>query len=298
MQIPTGLLVTFLPLTARAANIVLSNDDGWAEKNIRVFYDALTAAGENVLISAPAENESGTGSSDETPETVTDGCEFDSCPAGSPAIGSNSSEPRFNYVNSYPVTAMRYGIQNLSQTLLEGPPDIAVAGFNVGSNTGLTTLISGTVGAATEASLDGVPGIAFSGTTGSQVAWTTATQIYQSVYADLSTNVTQTLLASGAPYLPNGIWLNVNYPAVSSSTCSSAAQFKFVLSRIYSATFLTGDDVTSCGSNRLPTESSVVGTSGCFASISVGDASDKTDASASDQATVLAKLQPILSCLP
>lgn len=159
-------------------------------------------------------------------------------------------------------------------------------------------MISGTVGAATEASLEGIPGIAFSGTSGSQVAWTTATQTYQTVYAELSTNVTQTLLASGTPYLPDGIWLNVNYPTVSSTTCSSAARFKFVLSRINTATIFTGDDVETCGSTRLPTESSVVGTSGCFASISVGVASNKLDASADDQATVLAKLQSILSCLP
>lgn len=50
-----------LPLAAKAVNVVLSNDDGWAEKNIRVFYDTLTAAGDSVVLSAPAENESGTG---------------------------------------------------------------------------------------------------------------------------------------------------------------------------------------------------------------------------------------------
>lgn len=132
MHISLLSITPFLPLAAQAVNVVLSNDDGWAEKNIRVFYDALTAAGENVLISAPAENESGTGSSDETPSVVTDGCEFSSCPAGSPAVGANSTMPRFNYVNSYPVTSMRYGIQNLSQTIFGGVPDIAVAGFNVG----------------------------------------------------------------------------------------------------------------------------------------------------------------------
>lgn len=46
---------------ARAANIVLSNDDGWAEINIRTLFNVLEAAGENVVLSAPAENESGTG---------------------------------------------------------------------------------------------------------------------------------------------------------------------------------------------------------------------------------------------
>lgn len=128
-----NLLPLLAPPPSHAATIVLSNDDGWAEKNIRVLYDALTSAGEDVLISAPAENQSGTGSLDLPPHPVLTGCEFDSCPAGSPAVGFNASMPRFNYVNSYPVTSMRYGIQNLSQTFFGGAPDLAVAGFNVGS---------------------------------------------------------------------------------------------------------------------------------------------------------------------
>ena len=114
--IPT--LVAALPL-AQAVNIVLSNDDGWAEINIRQFYEVLTNTNrDSVVISAPAENKSGsgkcrattflswislilpTGSLTATPTTLTEECEFNSCPSGSPAYGSNSSEPRFNYVNS------------------------------------------------------------------------------------------------------------------------------------------------------------------------------------------------------
>lgn len=56
-----SLSFALLPLTTRATNIVLSNDDGWAEINIRTFYNTLTAAGDSVVLSAPAENESGTG---------------------------------------------------------------------------------------------------------------------------------------------------------------------------------------------------------------------------------------------
>jgi hypothetical protein len=44
-----------------AINIVSSNDDGWAEANIRALYRSLTAAGHSVVVSAPAENQSGTG---------------------------------------------------------------------------------------------------------------------------------------------------------------------------------------------------------------------------------------------
>lgn len=61
-------------------------------------------------------------------------------------------------------------------------------------------------------------------------------------------------------------------------------------------------DVVTCNNNgRLPTESSVVSkTSGstCYASISVGIATTKGDASAAQQAVVLGKLGGILSCLP
>lgn len=44
-----------------AVRIISSNDDGWAEVNIRALYDTLTTDGHSVVVSAPAENESGTG---------------------------------------------------------------------------------------------------------------------------------------------------------------------------------------------------------------------------------------------
>ena len=59
------------------------------------------------------------------------------------------------YVNSYPVTAIRYGISTLAPKFFSGKPDIAVTGPNVGSNLGLAVLVSGTVGAATEAVKEG-----------------------------------------------------------------------------------------------------------------------------------------------
>lgn len=56
--------LTLLPLVARAVNIVSSNDDGWAEANIRALHDSLTGAGHSVLLSAPADNQSGKGTHD------------------------------------------------------------------------------------------------------------------------------------------------------------------------------------------------------------------------------------------
>lgn len=58
----SALSLALLPL-ASAINIILSNDDGWAEINVRTFYSALKSSGHSVVVSAPAENQSGTGTS-------------------------------------------------------------------------------------------------------------------------------------------------------------------------------------------------------------------------------------------
>ncbi|KAK3708958.1 hypothetical protein LTR37_011122 [Vermiconidia calcicola] len=206
----------------------------------------------------------------------------------------------WQYVNSYPVTAMKYGINTLAKESYGGKSDIAVAGPNVGSNLGIITQFSGTVGAATAASKLGVPGIAFSGSSGEQTAWSAPLEDYMTIYADLSTTVTQALVSSGKPYLPSNTWLNINYPKVENSSCSSTSDFKFVLSRIYPGVpFITDGDVQTCGNGgRLPTERDVGGTKGCYASISVGVADSKGDAGVAKQTIVRDKLKSILSCLP
>ena len=70
--------------------------------------------------------------------------DFNLIPAGSPGRGSNASDPRLNYVDSFPVTAVKYGIE-LAPGLLGGVPELVVSGPNVGSNLGLITLFSGTM---------------------------------------------------------------------------------------------------------------------------------------------------------
>ncbi|KAL2869073.1 5'/3'-nucleotidase SurE [Aspergillus lucknowensis] len=292
------LALALLPLV-RAINIVSSNDDGWAEANIRSIYNALTSGGHSVVLSAPAENKSGSGSRDETPSDRTEPCEFDSCPANSGPYGFNETDTRLNWVNSYPVTSIKYGIETLSPQFFDGPPDLAVSGPNVGNNLGLTVYLSGTVGAATyAASTGGIPAIAFSGESGTATAWNAETPTYSTVYSELAAKLTDRLVASGTPYLPENIWLNVNFPAVD-ETCASADAFSFVLSRIFTAVpLVTPDDVETCDGTRLPTESSVVDTDGCYVSVSVGTADDKGDADATSQGVVLEKLGDLLTCLP
>ncbi|KAF2790310.1 sure-like protein [Melanomma pulvis-pyrius CBS 109.77] len=294
-----SILLGVLPL-AQAVRIVQSNDDGWAEINIRTLFDDLNAAGHNVILSAPAEQKSGTGSSDAAPTVVdADGCIHNSCPGGSPPTGSNATNPRLNYVNSFPVTSIKFGIDTVAPKIFNGAkPELALTGPNVGSNIGIQAPFSGTVGAATYAvKTAGIPAIAFSGWSGDPTAWDQPTPLHSQIYADLALNVTSQIVASGAPYLPTGVWLNVNFPEVSATKCNNVNQFKFILSRVNWGIF-SSKDTEWCGSDRLPTETDVILKSGCYASISPGDADDKTTVDAARQKLVLDKLKPILSCLP
>ncbi len=249
------------------------------------------------FVSSATSADTKTGSLDLPATPRTQPCEFDSCPADSPAIGADSKHPRLEYVNSYPVTSIKNGISTLGPRFFDGKqPEFAVTGPNVGSNLDFAVPFSGTVGAAVEAVKQGVPAIAFSGRTGSQTAFNATTPLYSKIYADLATNLTTAVLESGTPYLPDGVFLNVNFPSVSATECNETSQFQFVFSRIY-AGILSDDDVETCGSTRLPTERDVVD-AGCFVSVSPGDASDKTTANATSQAVVLSKLKALLGCLP
>ncbi|KAF2247904.1 survival protein sure-likephosphatase/nucleotidase-like protein [Trematosphaeria pertusa] len=292
-------LSAILPL-AQGIRIIQSNDDGWAETNARTFFNRLTAAGHDVVLSGPAENKSGSGSLDAAPTQVdSDGCQFQSCPPKSPPTGANASEPRFNYVNSYPVTAMKTGIDTTGPNLWDGAkPELAVSGPNVGANLGAVVLFSGTVGAAMYAAREaGIPAIAFSGSSGDPTAWNAPTPAYSTVYAELANTITSAVVASGTPYLPTGIWLNVNFPEASSQ-CSSPDQFKFVLTKITWRIFT--QDTEWCGSDSLPLETSVISrTDGCYVTISVGDTDGVLpNADADAQRQVAEKLKPLLSCLP
>ncbi|KAF7320958.1 hypothetical protein HMN09_00182600 [Mycena chlorophos] len=287
---------------AASTKILVSNDDGWAVANIRAAFAALRSAGYNVLMSAPANNESGTGSSMATPTVLNTTCEFDTCPIGAPAEGFNHSEPIFWYVNSFPASSVEFGLQKLAPEFFHSKPDLVFAGPNVGNNLGPTVLISGTVGAATEAALEGIPAIAFSGDTGSQISFTTLSNtsspltLASNLYAELSLKVVDTILASPGPILPRGIALNVNYP--STQNCSKVEDSKFVLTRINPPAAGTVD-VKTCGETQLPTESDAIATAGaCINTISVFNASTKADVDAATQKFVLEKLERILSCLP
>ncbi|CAL1697929.1 unnamed protein product [Somion occarium] len=297
MQLSVATLVLCAVQAVLSQKIILTNDDGWATAQIRAQNDALITAGFDVVLSAPALQKSGTGSSSAPPTPLTQPCEFNTCPTGSPATGFNASNPRLNYVNSFPVDAARFGIQTLAPQFFGSPPDFVVSGPNIGTNLGSGITGSGTVGAASEAALEGIPSAAFSGATGSQVSYTTlvtdpnsTSSVAARLYAGLVAKFTKALITPAArPILQPGITLNVNLAATSGSGCTNASNFRFIFTRLVANSGAT--DVSTCGTTHLPDESTVTRSGGCFVTVTVIDATTKKDVNATVQGVVLNRLQ-------
>lgn len=253
------------------------------------------------MLSSPAVGHSGMSSLDLPAVPVLLGCEFDSCPKLSPAEGFNASDPRLNYVNSFPVTAMKYGLQTLAAKHFApgGAPDLVVTGPNVGDNIGIINdEFSGTLGAACAGAKAGVPAIAFSGVTGDKLSYTTLPNAYSGVYAARAlVFIEHVLKTSASPLLPAGVALNVNFPKVDKAGgCTEPA---FVLSRQTFALPFSKKDVVVCGNGgRLPREQSVMDAEGCYASVTVLDMNSKLDVPASMQKQVADILGDLLTCLP
>ncbi|KAG8894305.1 hypothetical protein FRC00_009148, partial [Tulasnella sp. 408] len=117
---------------APSIKILIGNDDGWAEANVRQLYADAQQAGNDVVLSAGAKNGSGSSSLNIAFGPVQD-AEYDSIPDGAPQAGFNQTDPRLNYFNGTPVAAIDYGLKELTKKFWGGAkPDIVLSGPNVG----------------------------------------------------------------------------------------------------------------------------------------------------------------------
>ena len=121
--------------------ILVSNDDGYLAPGIVALAGALSAIAEIVVV-APDSNRSGSSNSLtlDRPLTV------------------QRAENGFYFVNGTPSDCVHVALTGV----LSFRPDLIVSGINQGQNMGDDTLYSGTVAAATEGYLFGIPSIAFS----------------------------------------------------------------------------------------------------------------------------------------
>ncbi|MEZ5382277.1 MAG: 5'/3'-nucleotidase SurE [Microthrixaceae bacterium] len=127
--------------------ILVSNDDGIGSDGIDAVVEALrTRPDTTVIVSAPAENQSG--SSDKT------------TPGGaSAAPGTTKSGFAGTAVDGFPADAVQHALDNPGP---EGAPDLVISGSNEGQNIGFLATLSGTVGAAQTGARAGIPALAVS----------------------------------------------------------------------------------------------------------------------------------------
>ena len=121
--------------------ILLSNDDGYFAPGLAALAEALQGLGEIVVV-APEQNRSGASNS---------------LTLDRPLFLKKAANG-FHYVNGTPTDCVHLAVTGMLDTL----PDIIVSGVNLGANMGDDTIYSGTVAAATEGYLLGIPSIAVS----------------------------------------------------------------------------------------------------------------------------------------
>ena len=163
-------------------HILLSNDDGYFAPGLRILAETLAPLAK-VTVVAPERDRSGASNSLtlDRPLTV--------------RRASNG----FFYVNGTPTDCVHLAVTGLLDEL----PDIVISGVNDGANMGDDTIYSGTVAAATEGFLLGIPSLAVSLVAGGGDHFVTAARIA----ADIAQRFAHTPL--GQPAL-----FNINVPDV------------------------------------------------------------------------------------
>jgi 5'-nucleotidase len=169
--------------------LLVSNDDGISALGIRTLANHLVESGHEVTVVCPDRERSATGH------------------------GLTLLQPiRAEIVNSifHPaVTAWSCDgtpsdcVKLALWALLDSPPDLVLSGINQGANLGTEILYSGTVSAAMEGLLEGIPSIALSLTSRTSQDFQPAARVAQLLVEKISTQP-----------LPELMMLNVNIPPV------------------------------------------------------------------------------------
>ena len=122
--------------------ILISNDDGFQAPGIVALHAALQDIAD-VEVVAPEHNNS---------------AKSNALTLAAPLYVHKAHNNGFRYVTGTPADCVHIALKGL----LDYKPDLVVSGINNGANMGDDTIYSGTVGAAMEAYLFGIPAIAFS----------------------------------------------------------------------------------------------------------------------------------------
>jgi 5'-nucleotidase len=162
--------------------ILIANDDGYLAPGLAALVQAVQGLGD-IEVVAPEQNASGTSNA---------------LTLNRPLQVFAAGRPGMRFINGTPSDCVHVALTGL----LGYRPDLVLSGINQGANMGDDTLYSGTVAAAMEGYLFGVPAIAFSQTEKGWAHLDAAGRVVRSLV--------QQVLAEGLPAEP--FLLNVNIP--------------------------------------------------------------------------------------
>ncbi len=172
--------------------ILVTNDDGITAPGIRTLIEVMNELGEVVVV-APDSPQSAMGHA----ITISDTLYCDPV-----TVKENDKHKEFS-CSGTPADCVKIA----TQEILKRKPDLCVSGINHGSNSSINVIYSGTMSAAVEAGVEGIPAIGFSLLDYSLTANFEPCRKYVK-------SITQSVLKNG---LPKGVVLNVNLPKLKAS---------------------------------------------------------------------------------
>jgi 5'-nucleotidase len=169
--------------------IFITNDDGIQAQGINVLIEAIRPLGE-IIVVAPDSSRSGMSSAITAINPI--------------RVSLLKKEENLTVYScsGTPVDCVKLGLSELA----DRKPDVLLSGINHGSNAAICVVYSGTVGAALEGCIAGIPSIGVSLTD-------LSTDADFSQAAEYGKQVAEKVLATG---LPEGICLNLNVPNIPS----------------------------------------------------------------------------------
>ena len=168
--------------------ILVTNDDGYSARGLRSLVRTLRPFGDMTIV-APKSAQSGMSMA------VTMGYK----PIAVKHIEELPGEDWW-YLDGTPASCVKFGIDNI---FYPAKPDLVVSGINHGNNAATATLYSGTIGAAMEGAVNGIPSIGVSLDTFAEDADFSAVE-------KLFPDILRKLLSSFNP--KKGSFYNVNFP--------------------------------------------------------------------------------------
>lgn len=168
--------------------ILVTNDDGITAPGLRVLLRVMKEIGE-VIVVAPDSPQSGMGHAITIDSTLY---------SKKVTIDQEAGAPEEYSCSGTPADCVKLALQEI----LDRKPDICVSGINHGSNASINVIYSGTMSAAIEAGIEGIPAIGFSLC---DYSWEAD---FSAVEKSVKTIVSKAL----AHGIPKGTVLNVNIP--------------------------------------------------------------------------------------